>query len=57
VLGISTFSKVGKIRVKEYDATFNGEPSNAESLVSITYTGGTFIELTPPVFSRTNTTN
>ena len=49
VLGISNFSKVDTIRVKEFDATYYGEPSDAESLVAIAYTGGTFIELIQPI--------
>jgi len=48
VMGIS-FSKVDTIRVKEFGATYYGKPSNAESLVAMAYTGGTFIELIQPV--------
>ena len=48
VLGIK-FSKVDTIRVKEFGATYYGEPSDAESLVAIAYSGGTFIELIQPV--------
>ena len=48
VLGLK-FSKVDTIRVKEFGATYYGKPSNAESLVSIAYTGGIFIELIQPV--------
>jgi hypothetical protein len=43
------FSKVDTIRVKEFGATYYGEPSNAESLVAMAYSGGTFIELIQPV--------
>jgi hypothetical protein len=49
VMGISNFSEVQTIRVKEFDATYYGEPSNAESLVAMAYSGGTFIELIQPV--------
>ena len=49
VMGINNFSKVDTIRVKEFGATYYGEPSNAESLVAIAYSGGTFIELIQPV--------
>lgn len=49
VLSISNFSKVVTIRVKEYKGTYYGEPSNAESLVAMAYSGGTFIELIQPV--------
>jgi len=47
-LGIK-FSKVDTIRVKEFGATYYGKPSNAESLVAMAYSGGTFIELIQPV--------
>jgi len=49
VMGISNFSKVDTIRVKEFGATYYGKPSNAESLVALAYSGGTFIELIQPV--------
>ena len=49
VLGRSNFSKVDTIRVKEFEATYYGEPSDAESLVAIAYSGGTFIELIQPI--------
>ena len=48
VLGIK-FSKVDTIRVKEFGATYYGKPSNAESLVALAYSGGTFIELIQPL--------
>jgi catechol 2,3-dioxygenase-like lactoylglutathione lyase family enzyme len=47
-LGLN-FSKVEIIRVKEFGATYYGKPSNAESLVAMAYSGGTFIELIQPV--------
>ena len=49
VMGISNFGKVETIRAKEFEATYYGKPSNAESLVASAYTGGTFIELIQPV--------
>ena len=49
VMGISNFSKVETIRVKEFEATYYGKPSNAESLVAMAYSGGIFIELIQPV--------
>jgi catechol 2,3-dioxygenase-like lactoylglutathione lyase family enzyme len=48
VLGIK-FSKVDTIRVKDFGAMYYGEQSNAESLVAMAYSGGTFIELIQPV--------
>ncbi|HYV90855.1 MAG TPA: VOC family protein [Chitinophagales bacterium] len=49
VMGISNFSEVETIRAKEFEATYYGKPSNAESLVAMAYSGGTFIELIQPV--------
>lgn len=48
-MGISNLSKVETIRVKEFEGTYYGKSSNAESLVAIAYSGGTFIELIQPV--------
>lgn len=48
VLGMS-FSKVDTIRVKEFDATYYGKSSEAESLVAMAYSGGIFIELIQPL--------
>jgi methylmalonyl-CoA/ethylmalonyl-CoA epimerase len=48
-MGISNLSKVQTIRVNEFGGTYYGKPSNAESLVAIAYSGGTFIELIQPV--------
>ncbi len=49
VMDISNFSKVDTIRVKEFEGTYYEKPSNAESLVSLAYSGGTFIELIQPL--------
>jgi methylmalonyl-CoA/ethylmalonyl-CoA epimerase len=49
VMGMSNFSKVQTIRAKDFEGTYYGKPSNAESLVSMAYSGGTFIELIQPV--------
>ncbi len=49
VIGISNFSKVETIRVKEFEGTYYGKPSVAESLVAMAYSGGTFIELIQPI--------
>ena len=48
-MGINNFSKVQTIRVKDFESTYYGNPSDAESLVSIAYSGGTFIELIQPI--------
>ena len=49
VMGISNLSKVETIGVKEFEGTYYGKPSNAESLVALAYSGGIFIELIQPV--------
>jgi predicted mannosyl-3-phosphoglycerate phosphatase (HAD superfamily) len=48
-MGISNFSKTGTIRAEDFEGTYYGKPSDAESLVSTAYSGGTFIELIQPV--------
>src|SRR6187200_1189975 len=52
MLGIKTFSKVATINVKQYKATYYGEPSDSETLVTMGYTGGTFIELIQDVSGK-----
>ena len=51
-MGIGNFSKAETIRLAEFGATYYGEPCDAESLVSIAYSGGTFIELIQPLSGR-----
>jgi methylmalonyl-CoA/ethylmalonyl-CoA epimerase len=48
-MGINNLSKVDTIRVKDFGGTYYGKPSNAESLVAIAYSGGTFIEVIQPL--------
>jgi len=49
VTGISNFSNEEIIRASEFEATYYGKPSDAESLVAMAYSGGTFIELIQPI--------
>ena len=42
-MGIDNFSKAEIIRLAEFDGTYYGEPCDAESLISMVYSGGTFI--------------
>lgn len=49
VMGIGNFSKAEIIRLKEFEGTYYGAPCDAESLVTIAYTGETFIELIQPL--------
>lgn len=51
-MGITNFSNVDTIRAKDFQATYYGEPSNGESLVSIAYSGGTFIEIIQPTTGK-----
>ena len=48
MLGVN-FSPTVTTRLKEYDATYYGESSDAENFVSMAYSGGTFIELIQPI--------
>jgi len=51
-MGIRNFSKAEIIRLGEFEGTYYGEPSDTESLVTIAYTGETFIELIQPLSGR-----
>ena len=48
-MGVSNFGKVGTIRAKDFDGTYHGKPSDDETLVSMAYSGGIFIELIQPI--------
>ena len=49
VMGVENFGEPVIIRVKEYEATYYGKPSDAETLTAMAYSGGTFIELIQPL--------
>ncbi len=49
MLGVSNFSETVTTRLNEYDGTYYGDPSNAENLVAMAYSGGIFFELIQPV--------
>src|SRR6478672_7261052 len=51
-MGIGNFGKTITIRAQDFEATYYGEPSDAESLVSMAYSGGIFIELIQPLSGR-----
>jgi methylmalonyl-CoA/ethylmalonyl-CoA epimerase len=51
-MGIGNFSRAETIRLAEFQSTYYGEPCDGESLVSMAYSGGTFIELIQPVSGR-----
>lgn len=52
MLGVTNFSPTAISRLEEYDGTYYGEPSNAENLVTMTYSGGTFIEVIQPISGK-----
>ena len=51
-MGIGNFSKAVITRLEEFEGTYYGEPCDAQNLVSMAYTGGTFVELIQPVSGR-----
>ena len=48
-LGIVNFSKAEIIRLKDFESTHYGKPSDGESLVTLAFTGDTFIEIIQPL--------
>jgi methylmalonyl-CoA/ethylmalonyl-CoA epimerase len=52
VFHITNFSKPEIIRLAEFESTYYGERCDGESLVSMAYTGETFIELIQPLSGR-----
>lgn len=51
-MGIANFSEPEIIRLGEFEATYYGGPCDGESLVSMAYSGGTFVELIQPLSGR-----
>ncbi len=49
MIGVNNFSETVTTRLKEYVGTYYSEPSNAENLVAMAYSGGIFIELIQPI--------
>jgi len=52
MLGVTNFSPTVTTRLKDYDGTYYGEPSDAENYVTMAYSGGTFIELIQPISGK-----
>lgn len=52
VFGVDNFGNTINIRAQEFEGKYYGEPSDAEWLVSIAYSGGTFVEIIQPVSGR-----
>lgn len=42
----------GTTRLQDYDGTYYGELVDAENLVTMTYSGGTFIEIIQPISGK-----
>ena len=49
MFGVINFSPTGTTRLQDYEGTYYGQPADAENLVTMTYSGGTFIEIIQPV--------
>ena len=52
MLGVKNFMPTGTTRLQDYDGTYYGEPVDAENLVTMTYSGGTFIEIIQPISGK-----
>jgi catechol 2,3-dioxygenase-like lactoylglutathione lyase family enzyme len=52
MFGVTNFSPVGTTRLQDYDGTYYGMQVDAENLVAMTYSGGTFIEIIQPVSGK-----
>lgn len=52
MLGVKNFSPTGTTRLQDYDGTYYGQPADAENLVAMTYSGGTFIEIIQPISGK-----
>ncbi len=52
MFGVKNFSPTGTTRLQDYDGTYYGELADAENLVAMTYSGGTFIEIIQPVSGK-----
>ncbi len=52
MLGVTGFSPTVTTRLQEYEGTYYGKSSDAENLVAMAYSGGTFIELIQPTSGK-----
>jgi methylmalonyl-CoA/ethylmalonyl-CoA epimerase len=52
VIGVGNFSKAICVRAQEFQGTYYGQPSDADWLVSVAYSGGSFLELIQPLSGR-----
>src|SRR6187431_2662821 len=52
MFGVTNFSPTGTTRLQDYAGTYYGELADAENLVAMTYSGGTFIEIIQPISGK-----
>jgi methylmalonyl-CoA/ethylmalonyl-CoA epimerase len=52
MFGVTNFSPTGITRLQDYKGTYYGQHEDAENLVTMTYSGGTFIEIIQPIAGK-----
>jgi len=52
MFGVTNFSPTGTTRLQDYAGTYYGQQVDAENLVAMTYSGGTFIEIIQPISGK-----
>ena len=52
MFGVKNFMPTGTTRLQDYAGTYYGKPADAENLVTMTYSGGTFIEIIQPISGK-----
>ena len=52
MFGVKNFMPTGTTRLQDYDGTYYGKSEDAENLVTMTYSGGTFIEIIQPLSGK-----
>lgn len=52
MFGVNNFMPTGATRLQDYDGTYYGKLVDAENLVTMTYSGGTFIEIIQPISGK-----
>jgi hypothetical protein len=52
MFGVKNFMPTGTTRLQDYDGTYYGQQTDAENLVTMTYSGGTFIEIIQPISGK-----
>jgi methylmalonyl-CoA/ethylmalonyl-CoA epimerase len=52
MFGVKNFMPTGTTRLQDYDGTYYGERKDAENLFTLTYSGGTFLEIIQPLSGK-----